>query len=61
MGSRVLKVRRVIYTNTRGHFVKVPSITLQGKWLEKLGFTIGCFLEVIENTDEIILKVELRP
>jgi hypothetical protein len=61
MGSRVLKVRRVIYTNTRGHFVKVPSIRIQGKWLEQLGFTIGCFLEVIENTNEITLKVELRP
>ncbi len=39
---RILKITGFSsHTNSEGACVVVPSIRLQGKWLEKLGFTIG--------------------
>ena len=58
MASRVLKVCAVFpYTNQNGWFVEVPSIKLQGKWLEKLGFTTDRTVEVVESAGEITLRI----
>ena len=58
MASRVLKVCAVFpYTNQNGRFVEIPSIKLQGKWLEKLGFTTDHKVEVLENAGEITLRI----
>ena len=58
MASRVLKVCAVFpYTNQHGRFVKVPSIKLQGRWLEALGFTTDRMVEVMESVGEITLKI----
>ncbi|MEW9703012.1 SymE family type I addiction module toxin [Paenibacillus sp. SI8] len=35
--------------------IEVPSLTLQGKWLEALGFTPGCTVEVWESRGEITI------
>ncbi len=45
------------YTNREGVCVVVPSIRLQGKWLEKLGFDIGSKVEVSEEQGCMTIKI----
>ena len=36
---------------------QIPQIRIQGKWLNDLGFSIRCRVEVEEMQGELILKV----
>ncbi|HWP98238.1 MAG TPA: SymE family type I addiction module toxin [Syntrophomonadaceae bacterium] len=57
MVSKVLRVYSVSnYANVHGKFVIVPQIRLQGKWVEKLGFTAGSKLMLFADEGIIILK-----
>jgi hypothetical protein len=55
MSSRILAVSG-LYASTFCN-KPVPAIRLQGRWLEGLGFCIGSKVEVIENQEEIIIRV----
>lgn len=58
MSSRVIKVCGIApYMNANGRFIEVPSIRIQGKWVEELGFHIGSKIQVCENDGEITLKL----
>lgn len=52
MNNRVLSISYVSANNN-----EVPSIRLQGKWLEKLGFKHGNKVFVEEAKGEIILRL----
>jgi len=57
----VTKVLRVYpasgYNNVHGRPVIVPQIRLQGKWLERLGFTADSTFRLFANEGTIILKL----
>lgn len=57
MVSKVLKVYPVSnYVDVHGKFVVIPQIRLQGKWVEKLGFTVGSKLMLLADEGIIVLK-----
>ena len=57
MVSKVLKVYPTSnYTNVQGSSVTVPQIRLQGRWIEKLGFTVDSKFKLFANDGVIILK-----
>lgn len=57
MVSKVLRVYPFSgYTNVAGKIVTVPQIRLQGKWVEKLGFTVHSKFMLLANDGIIILK-----
>lgn len=51
MQARKLKV----YKSTTENYVPIPRISLQGQWLEALGFSIGDRLAVVCSQDELII------
>lgn len=57
MVSKVLTVYPTSnYINVHGKFVTVPQIRLQGKWLERLGFTPHSKFKLLASEGIIILK-----
>ena len=55
---RTLTVSRVfLYRNAKCKDVEAPSIRVQGKWLESLGFTFGSKVEVLEKQGEITIRL----
>ncbi|MEW9702961.1 SymE family type I addiction module toxin [Paenibacillus sp. SI8] len=46
-----------LYRNTQFQAVEAPAIRVQGKWLEALGFTSGCKVEVLEKHGEITIRL----
>lgn len=58
MSSRIITVYGTTpYANVNGMLVEVPSIRIQGKWVEGLGFGIGSKIEVCEGKGEITIKL----
>jgi len=58
MNTRILTVYTISpYSDSRGRFVEVPLVRLQGKWFEKLGFQAGSKVQVLEYNNKIIIKV----
>lgn len=57
MVSKVLTVYPTSnYTNVQGRTAVVPQIRLQGRWVEKLGFTVDSKFKLFANEGVIILK-----
>lgn len=57
MVSKVLTVYPTSnYTNVHGRVVTIPQIRLQGKWVDKLGFTVDSKFKLFANDGVIILK-----
>ena len=57
MLSKVLTVYPTSnYTNVYGRAVTIPQIRLQGRWVEKLGFTVDSKFKIFANDGVIILK-----
>lgn len=57
MVSKVLSVYPTSgYNNVQGRPVVVPQIRLQGRWVEKLGFTVDSKFKLFANEGVIILK-----
>jgi hypothetical protein len=52
--SRMLTVSGV-YPNSGLN--PVPAVRVQGKWLENIGFCVGCKVEIQESAGEIIIKL----
>ncbi|WP_079409929.1 SymE family type I addiction module toxin [Paenibacillus ferrarius] len=46
-----------LYRNANYQIVEAPFMRLQGKWLEALGFTSGCKVEVLEKQGEITIRL----
>ena len=55
MSQRVLTISGLYQSSSISK--PVPAIRIQGKWLEKLGFTIGSKVKVCEGTEEINIKL----
>jgi hypothetical protein len=36
---------------------QIPQIRIQGKWLNDLGFSIRCRVEVVEKEGELLIKL----
>jgi hypothetical protein len=53
--SIAAKNHRILTVDTYANNKQVPLISLQGKWLEKLGFMIGEKIRVEENGEGILL------
>ncbi|PYG83884.1 type I toxin-antitoxin system toxin SymE [Ruminiclostridium sufflavum DSM 19573] len=54
MSSRMLTVSSV-YPNSC--IKPVPAVRVQGKWLENIGFHVGCKVEIYESDGEITIKL----
>lgn len=54
MSSRMLTVSGV-YPNSC--IKPVPAVRVQGKWLENIGFHVGCKVEIYESDREITIKL----
>ena len=52
MSSRKLTVSKV-YANSK----PVPAVRVQGKWLEDIGFCVGCKVEIYQSAGEITIKL----
>ena len=52
--SRILTVSGV-YPNSG--LKPVPAVRVQGKWLENIGFCVGCKVEIYESAGEITIKL----
>lgn len=58
MNLRTLTVSSITnYSRVKNDFSTYPLIRLQGKWLEKLGFNIGDKVQVIEDKEQLIIKI----
>ena len=58
MNTRIITVSGISpYSDSKGRFVQIPLVRLQGKWIEKLGFHTGSKIKVYENNGEIILTL----
>ena len=55
MSQRVLTISGLYQSSSS--YKPVPAIRIQGKWLEKLGFTIRSKVKVCEGTEEINIKL----
>lgn len=53
MNSRNLKV----YEKPGSYGSNIPSIRLQGKWLEKLGFKTGDSIKVTEEKEKLLIEL----
>ena len=58
MSSRMLTVSGV-YPNSS--IKPVPAVRVQGKWLENIGFCVGCKVEIYESAGEITIKLAKSP
>jgi len=57
MVSKVLRVYPASgHTTVAGKIVTVPQIRLQGKWVEKLGFTVGSKFTLVADNGTIVLQ-----
>ena len=54
MSSRMLTVSG-FYPNSS--LKPVPAVRVQGKWLENIGFCVGCKVEIYESNGEITIKL----
>lgn len=51
-----MKARRLtVYKGSTKEYEPVPRISLQGQWLEGLGFSIGDKLTIICRHDELVI------
>ncbi|QJD68633.1 type I toxin-antitoxin system SymE family toxin [Xanthomonas campestris pv. badrii] len=41
----------------RPYSQRIPSVRLRGLWLEQLGFTVGCKLQITARAGELVVKV----
>jgi hypothetical protein len=58
MYQRILTVSGASqYMDLYGRYVKVPFVKLQGKWVQKLGFTVGSKVLVLKGDGEITIKL----
>ncbi len=58
MNLRTLTVCSVTnYLGFRKGYSTYPVIRLQGRWLEKLNFKIGDKVQVIEDKNQLIIKI----
>ncbi len=58
MNTRILTVSGVSpYVDSKGSYVQVPIVRLQGKWFQKLGFHIGSKVKVYECDKAIVIKL----
>lgn len=55
MSSKTLTVSGIY--SSPSSLKPVPAIRLQGKWLEDIGFYIGCKLEIYGSVGEITIKL----
>lgn len=59
MNTRTLTVCSVTnYLGVKKGFSCYPVIRLQGKWIEKQWFNIGDEVQVIEDTEQLIIKIK---
>ena len=42
----------------RPHSQRIPSVRLRGLWLERLGFTVGCKLQITARNGELVTVAE---
>jgi hypothetical protein len=56
--SRMLTVSGV-YPNSSLN--PVPAVRVQGKWLEDIGFCVGCKVKIYESVGEITIKLAESP
>lgn len=55
MSSRILTVSGLYVSPSCSK--PVPAVRVQGKWLENIGFSIGCKVEIQEGNGEIVIKL----
>lgn len=54
---RLLKVTSTCqYRNKYGKDVELPVLRLQGRWLERAGFTRGSRVEIVEGNGTLTIK-----
>ncbi|PPU67063.1 SymE family type I addiction module toxin [Xanthomonas pisi] len=41
----------------RPHSQRIPSVRLRGLWLERLGFAVGCKLQITARNGELVVTV----
>ena len=59
MDTRTLTVCSVTnYLGVRRGYSSYPVIRLQGRWLEKWGFNIGDKVQVIEDSEQLIITIK---
>ncbi len=59
MNLRTLTVCSVTnYLGVRKGYSSYPAIRLQGRWLEKQGFNIGDKVQVIEDNEQLIIRIK---
>ena len=51
-----MKRKLKVYGNQNRDFTGDPFILLKGKWLKELGFSIGNYIEIDCEKNEIIIK-----
>jgi hypothetical protein len=56
MSSRVLTVSG-LYTSPSST-KPVPAVRVQGKWLEQIGFRIGDKVEVSEDREAVVIRLQ---
>ncbi|MBO9739847.1 type I toxin-antitoxin system SymE family toxin [Xanthomonas axonopodis pv. begoniae] len=44
----------------RPHSQRIPSVRLRGLWLEQLGFSVGCKLQITARAGELVVTVVER-
>lgn len=42
----------------RPHSQRIPSVRLRGRWLEELGFAVGCKLQITAREGELVVTVD---
>ena len=47
--------RRKVYLTYQGN-IPSPQIRLEGKWLEQLGFTTGCFVSIQCEEGRLVIE-----
>jgi len=55
--SRKLKIHSKFQTRTSNH-ITIPSIILEGKWLEKLGFDKGKMVIIEQKKNKLTITLE---
>ncbi len=53
--ERVNARRLTVYKGSTKDYEPIPRISLQGQWLEGLGFSIGDKLTIICRQDELVI------
>jgi hypothetical protein len=58
MSSRILTISGFYPSSS---LKPVPAVRVQGKWLENIGFCVGCKVEIYESAGEITIKLAESP